>query len=294
MPKEGTHTGWPLLVGASKYGDYKQWYDEQSSTQLHQLGAKLVVDDGGGEMVFRYAHIAANAASAWRGRGMSNLGLYGDDGTLGADNGFLYAATITEAAAGATEITVTLSGAGGSNNITCAENELAGGYIVIMPAVWTGWIGGRIRSNTAAVAGVMTVTLVEGIQDACAAASPTRLTWNPYAYVGTPLTNGSAWRWTSVVGCLNLNATVDYYVWLQTWGPYVAQTSAYGTYDIGRGTHDRNVFFDGYGGFMSSAYMVANGHPAENYQRAGFVLANTYAPTETLSWMPLVMLQISP
>lgn len=147
---------------------------------------------------------------------------------------------------------------------------------------------GRIKSNTA-TSTTTTFTLKEGIIAAIDSTPSGKLNWNPYAYTGTPKTDSYCASRSSIVGCLNVNATADYYVWLQTWGPYICQPGgASGSYP-GEGVNQRIVFFDMYGGFLHWSASAA-------YQRAGIVLPCTVDPDADgrNGWATLVMLQLSP
>lgn len=250
-----------------------QWFTEESSTKNYKIGTRMVVED----MVFRYAHISAYRASAWRGRGMQNIGKQTSTNCL--DDGYRTSSAMTAAAAGATSVTVTID-----DSYSATANEFEDGVIALFPSTWTGIILGRIRSNTA-TSTTTTFALKEGIQDACGITSTSKINWNPYLYTGTPKTDSPIAFRSSPVGCLNVNATADYYVWLQTWGPYLGQ---YGMpTKPGEGKDYRCVYFDRYGAFI-------NGTDAGiTHQYAGFVLAGT-AEDQGDGWTPFVMLQLSP
>lgn len=251
-----------------------QWFTEESETKVHPLGTKLVVED----MRFTYSHINASSDSCWRGRGLANLGK-----NLGGGNSYLDASAMTAAVEHATDVTITVSG--------ITANEFENGIIAIFPSVWTGIITGRVKSNDATSASSTKFYLKEGVQAACGASSTAKIHWNQYAYTGKASTGDSVRFRCSQVGCLCENATVDYYVWLQTWGPYLGQ---YSTWKMGQGNYLRAVYFDTYGGMMPYSATASNGN-YKNAQYAGFCLGPSWNATDAAdSWTPLVMLQISP
>jgi len=252
-----------------------QWFTEESVAKLFPYGTKLVAED----TVHRYGHISAYRASAWRGRGMQNIG--NQTATSCAASGFRPATTMTAASSGAVSVALTLDG-----SYSATADEFENGVIAIFPSTWTGIVQGRVRSNTA-TSTTTTFTLKEGIVADCGASSTSKVHWNPYAYTGTPKTDSIVAFRSSIVGCLNVNGTADYYAWLQTWGPYLGQ---YGLEaQPGEGKYNRSVYFDTYGAFIQ-------GGDNEHRQYAGFSLPCT-ADTDAVGssgWSPLVMLQISP
>lgn len=250
-----------------------QWFTEQSKAKQYPLGTKLVVED----MVFRYAHIHESSDSCWRGRGLANLGknLNG--------NALLPATAMTAASEHDTDVTITVSGV--------SAGEFENGAMALFPSTWTGLITGRIKDNDATSGSSTKFYLKEGIQADCGAASTAKIHWNQYAYTGKASTSHYVRFYVSQVGCLWENATADYYVWLQTWGPYMGQ---YSTYKMGTSKWHRAVYFDGYGGMMeyNAADLYESGTSA---QYAGFCLGPSYDGTDTAdAWTPWVMLQISP
>ena len=252
-----------------------QWFTEESASKLFPYGTKLVVED----TVHRYGHINAYRASAWRGRGMQSIG---NQTTVNcAGTGYIGIASGTAASAAATSLTLTLD-----NSYSATANEFENGEVYLESSPWSGAVRGRIKSN-AATSTTTTFVLKEGIVAATGAAPNGKLHWNPYAHTGTPKTDSIVAFRSSIVGCLNVNGTADYYVWLQTWGPYMSQYGA--ALQQGEGKDVRAVYFDRYGAFIQGT-----GEEARQY--AGFSLACT-ADVDAIGssgWSPLVMLQLSP
>jgi len=266
----------PVIIYGKNLTGVDQWFNEESETQNYAIGTKMVVED----MVFRYAHINAYRASAWRGRGMQNIG--GQTSVNCSASGYLPVSAMTAASAAATSITVTID-----NAYSATANEFENGEIYLESSPWSGAVRGRIRSNTA-TSTTTTFALKEGIVAATSTTPSGKLHWSPYAHTGTPKTDSIVAFRSSVVGCLNVNGTADYYVWLQTWGPYMSQ---YGSTDQqGEGKDHRSVYFDRYGAFIQGTTAGID------RQYAGFSLACTADTDATGSsgWSPWVMLQISP
>jgi len=221
-----------------------QWFTEESAAKQYEIGTKLVVED----MVFRYAHIETNRASAWRGRGMHNLG---KQNTAHGANGYIPVGTATAASAAATTLVLTLgTWDSGTAAYEATADEFKNGEVYLESSPWTGAVRGRIRSN-AATSTTTTFQLKEGIVAAIGTSPNGKLHWNQYAYVGTAISDSQCAFRCSCVGCLNVNGTADYYVWLQTWGPYMSQ---YGSTDQpGEGKDNRSVYFDRYGAFVQGS-----------------------------------------
>ena len=174
----------------------------------------------------------------------------------------------------------------GDADYEATANEFENGEIYLESSPWSGIVRGRIKSNDV----TSTTTkfyLKEGIIAATSVTPNGKLHWNQYAHVGKPKTDSHCSRRCSVVGCLAVNATVDYYVWLQTWGPYLGQ---YGQPEQpGEGADNRSVYFDRYGAFVQLGAAGAS-------QYAGHSLPCTCDnDADGMSgWSPLVMLQIAP
>lgn len=256
-----------------------QWFTEESVVKLYDIGTKLVVED----MVFRYAHIETNRASAWRGRGMHNLG---KQNSAHNANGYIPIGAATAASAGATTLVLTLGTYdSGTASHSATANEFQNGEVYLESSPWTGLVRGRIRNNDASST-TTNFYLKEGIVAAISATPNGKLHWNQYAYVGTAITDSHASKKCSCVGCLNVNATADYYVWLQTWGPYMGQYGS--TTQPGEGNDLRAVYFDRYGAFVTGTSVT--------HQYAGHSLPCTMDNDADgfQGWSPLVMLQIAP
>jgi len=267
----------PVTIYGKSLTNVDQWFNEESATKNYAIGTKMEVED----MVFRYAHVNADSDSVWRGRGTLNLGKNAKVYT-----GHNYISAMTAASAAAETVTVTLTE-------DATADEFENGWMALFPSVWTGIVTGRVKRNDA-TSTTTKLYLKEGIQAACGAASTGRLHWNQYAYVGKPFTSADVTPgFSAVVGCAWVNCTADYYLWVQTWGPYMCQYSE--TEKPGQGRYHRSVYFDSYGGFLNPATESIYNETTGDAQLAGFSLPCALNSTDEGSgWSPWVMLQISP
>lgn len=109
--------GDPVTIYGKNLTSVDQWFNEESETKNYAIGTKMVVED----MVFRYGHIEVYRDSAWRGRGMSNLGKQTSVSHL--DAGYLNVSAGTAASAEATSLTLTID-----NAYAATANEFENGY----------------------------------------------------------------------------------------------------------------------------------------------------------------------
>lgn len=170
---------------------------QESSTQEHDLGAKIETTDG---RILRYVKVGATALVAGK--------LY-DGPAIVANHTNI--AVASAASAGATELTVTLGAT------AATANQYANGYLVVNDADGEGYTY-QIKSNPAADAsGSLTVTLYDedGLQEALTTSSEVTLVPNQY--------NGviihAATETGMPVGVAVTDATAGYYTWIQTRGP---------------------------------------------------------------------------
>lgn len=199
---------------------------------------------------------------------------------------------MTDAAVGATKITVTFDTDILGNSESFAHSErigvvpednLRGGYI----SLYTGDYRQQrmIVGNTAVLATdqSMIIELDEPLDHILTAGeSFCEILGNPY--VNLYVTSD---KWTSVMGMPNVTALVDESFWLQTWGilRISATTTATGT------QWQRHwVFNDGGAIIPHETDYNAEGH---DYQNAGFLIERTQTG-EAYEAAPFIMLQISP
>lgn len=175
----------------------KQGIHEQSDTLIYPIGTRFAQD----ERAWRYAKAVSAIRPSW-----------------GAITNMTFVEDATIAAAAAV----------GDKTITCTAvaavdaDHYAGGYA----AIWTGATANRlvcyrIKSNTAALLGAtFTVTLESPLVIALGADATVCLYQSPFAEVmdTTPTNEG----YGACVGISPIEVTINYYFWLQTWGPCVA------------------------------------------------------------------------
>lgn len=248
-----------------------QWFTEQSVDKLYPLGTKLVVED----MVFRYAQVYASSDSCWRGRGAQWFGR-GHGGNV-----YIPTTAMVAAAALAKEVTLTTPE-------SLLADEFENGRMALFPSVWTGIISGRIKTNDPTSEGSTKFYLKEGIQAACGPTSEAFVYVNTYKNVGKAKTSHGPRWWQRIVGGMNVNATLSYFIWLQTWGPWMGQYGS-STYKPGTHKYQEDVYFDPYGAIVEPEFL------GTHRQRAGFYLGQGYDGTDLgEAWTPMIMLQISP
>ena len=163
---------------------------EESSTQKHRLGTRLVI----GDRVFRYALAGATNLTAAYVCGMP--------GALTSED------TVTVAhAIGTMTVTVTASG--------IAANQFAEGYLVVDEGTGAGETY-KIKSNTATSGGLITCTLYDGLVTAWSTSdTDVTLIGSPYYKIIVVPTDGIIMP----VGVPLIAVTAAYYCWIQTWGP---------------------------------------------------------------------------
>jgi len=238
-----------------------------SETQLYPIGTKMIDSD----RVFYYAKA-------------SSVGVTSAD--VGVKNGYrqcvAYANVAAAAAKGATSLVIDVAATDGvAEDGAIAENELAGGYVVIFGHDDDTHVC-RIRANTAVDSGggEMTLTLQDEINATLVADSDHAECMHHWAY-GCE-TNASSLE--PVVGVSHTIVTASYYFWLQTWGPVWLAPQA----EVGDAAHDHQVVFRHDGSIDEHDY---SDEYTTKQQHAGFCLSHARAGGQAAVF---IMLQICP
>jgi len=231
---------------------------EESSTQQHPIGSRLIVDD----MVFKYCAAEADPGGT-SSTILPNMAVVNKAAPVAASA--ITAITST----GATAITCTVAGT--------AAHAYENGYIIQQPTVaWTQNGKLRIADNTTTV-----YTLKDPIVQTIASTDNLYFNKNMYADVGKNPTNIAGRQFTSWVAVPLLAITPSYYFWGQTWGPCCLQFGE-GSAHRGGETEDERFFgFNVYGGTATSNI--------PERMHAGFVIPYTFG-----TYSMLFMLQITP
>jgi len=193
---------------------------------------------------------------------------------------------VVDAPVGSRTIVVTVGAAdGAAHNGAIAENELRGGYCIITPHVANHRMHRMIRGNTAVVApgGPMTITLDRPTDFVLELVSHCECMANPFLL----LWQGNYPR-QPVMGLPMVGATVNQFLWYQTWGPSWAAPQAL----VGVGDHNVQLVFRHDG----SIDRHNDDDPTLEYaQHAGFVMTipslNLDDPAAQAS--PFIFLQIT-
>ena len=192
--------GQTMFFGTKLTGS-DQDYEEASAVQNYEIGAKMLKSDG---RVFYYAKAG---------------------GTLNPNFGckFVYPQAVMNAAmaaalVGALQVVITVgAGDGILSNGAIVANELVNGWMVVYTVGGVNRQVRKILANTAVLAGggAMTVTLDRPLTIALGGGATGECMHSVYANVQT----GGASFNVPVVGVANCAATINQYLWLQTWGP---------------------------------------------------------------------------
>ncbi len=210
----------------------------ESSTQLYDLGTRLVVD----ERVFRYARAGA--------------AINRSDGAMNADAWSLTNEEPNQnAAVGATTFKVV--------NTTATKDQYKGGWV----AIFTGRLQLRHIISNAASDGTDTEITIDGGLEEAITADSTWVTGYASIYYDTRTLSET---WTSVVCVPPIAVTSQYFYWGQTWGPCYLRAA--GTVP-GVTANDRDGYFAGTGALYGN--IQSEGATAGGYQRAGFLLPTT-------------------
>lgn len=176
----------------------QEWY-EQSLTQKHELGARLVVEDG---RAFRYTRAGAVALGIGE---LQQSALYGgSSATVQTD-----IAVQADAAIGATSVFVTLA------TDAATINQYRGGYFCISDVTGQGQYF-RINGNSVATGGgKCRVDLDHGLLIAVTTSSKVQMMTDPYNLcIQAPATTATG----LTLGVATMAVDINYYCWLQTWG----------------------------------------------------------------------------
>jgi hypothetical protein len=238
--------------------------------QRFEYGTRYLTRDG---RVFKYGHATAECQS---GYGAANYALCNISAVLAAD-----------AAEGDTTVKVTVTSGGYAASGVIAENELAGGYLILNNGVEDPQ-NFLILGNDASVSATTCLIHLDGpLWQAVTTSGYCEVLDNPYAHLYGGITIGSN-GFVSFMGipCRNLAAT--YNGWIQTWGPCWITPSSSGSSSPGYSAGDRECFFlaQGNGSIISgTGATVETGN-----QHCGFIINRSET---TAGGPPLVMLQIS-
>ncbi|MBA7702413.1 hypothetical protein ES703_111180 [subsurface metagenome] len=194
-------------------------------------------------------------------------------------------AVVADTPVGSRTVVVTVGGGdGAAHNGAIAENELAGGHCVLTPHTANHAMRRMIKSNTAvpATGGAMTITLDKPTDYILELVSHIEAMANPFLL----LEQGDFDR-QPVMGIPMLEATVNQFLWYQTWGPiWVAPQSADPAW-IGVGNHNITVVFRHDGTLQALVVDAAS----SQQQHAGFVMT---IPNGAGQAAPFIFLQITP
>ena len=170
-------------------------------------------------------------------------------------------------------------GIGGGGAI--AENELAGGFLVVFPVGMTNSFVCRILTNTKTTgASEMTLTLQDEIP-ILMAANTSHVECMASMFTGCETNSKSQ---EPVVGVAHFAVPGDNWFWLQTWGPVWLAPQG----EVGDAGHDHQVVFRHDGSLDEHDYSDAN---VRNQQHAGFTLSHSRTGGQAA---PFVLLQITP
>jgi len=257
---ELAHVDLPDLLGGNS--GHRIW--EVNTTQKYTLGARVVYPDG---RVFRYAKAGGTLIP---GQGCHSY----------QQQYIRYAVLAAAAAAGATQLSVTVNADDGevdTNDGALATNELQGGYCVIFDKSATNMVVLRkIIANTAVASGGGTtvITIDDPIPNALTTTDAIECMASPYFDVRNDSSDQRA-----IVGVPTMVAAANEYLWIQTWG--VCWVAPHDTVGTGANVHTAVFNHDG------SLGLHADG---AELQHAGFVLQRGRSNAQGA---PFIMLQIS-
>jgi len=241
-----------------------QYYDEASDIQHFTFGSRMVVD----ERVFHYASAG----------GTLNPG-YGAKQVLPQHVAFAAIAGCTQGEYTVVVTTTVNDGVLGDGHI--AANELSGGFIVIFTP-GNNAINRRIVANSvvgpAPLTYAMTVTVDRPWPVDVANTEHAEMMASPYRLVQT-----GNFPVASVMGMPQQIATVNQFIWLQTWGPtWVVPGGAW------IGNDNRRAVFLGNGSIQEYTWGDAL---VQQAQLAGYILCNGQAGA---AGAPFLQLMIAP
>lgn len=191
-------------------------------------------------------------------------------------------AVVADTPVGSRTVVVTVGGGdGAAHNGAIAADELRGGYCVLTPHTANHTMHRMIRGNTAVLApgGAMTITLDRPTDYILELVSHVEIMANPYLL----LQQGNFPR-QPVMGLPMVGATVNQFLWYQTWGPTWVAPQAL----VGVGAHNVEVVFR-----HDGSLDIHNPTDAmlQYQQHAGFVMT---IPNGVGQAAPFIFLQITP
>jgi hypothetical protein len=239
------------------------WEKVQSSGQKHKIGTRMLLDDG---RAFRYVELgAADIAAGAVVQAPAAVAHHDVD------------LAITTAASGVTSVTVTLEAT------AATADQYKDGYLFINDGATGEGHVYKIKSNAAGSSGgTCVITLEEDDPTVTALTNTTHLAGlavNPYSNVIISPTTVS----NVAIGVAPRLLTLDYYGWIQTWGPAAVLANAVGVI----GQHVRVGGASTAGGTEDMDFDGTH----ENEQLIGVQMQ--IAPTSTADYA-LIYLQITP
>lgn len=251
---------------------------------LYRVGDRVTTPDG---RVFRYSK--ANGIQYPQG------GSYNPLKTI--DVAVAPAQATGAGLVGSRTLTITKAAtAGVAGDGVIAENELAGGYVVIGNGSGQAPQMRGIVANPASAAGAasLTITLDAAITPLYISGTAYQLVtvgtttietyYNPYANLKNGLVTST--DYASFLGVPAVYCTTGQYFWLQTWGAcWITSNSV--TCDQ---ANDRDIYFVGNGSVVSGYDVTFTADHPLKFQKAGYALD---ASSSGSSNAPMVMLQIS-
>lgn len=198
-----------ILAPARSLTGVDQQYDEESAVQNFEIGSKMVVD----ERVYHYSKAVAALAYPTQFRLCVSI-----DQILAVND--MLSTTVTTVAGRVVTLTV-----GAFQGGVVAANELVNGYVECNAAGLYAWR--KIIANTAAAAGVMTITVDRPFGAIFAIGSQFSIHPSLYRNVDTAV-HAALVGFAPAIGLPPIPVTIDYYFWLQTYGPcFIGPTGAF-------------------------------------------------------------------
>jgi len=262
---------------------------EVSTTQYYRLGMRYALDD----RVYRYARSGGTLHNKW----LAKTAVY---------QSVMQAALADTSLIGSREISITVAATDGvyclfpakAADGSFAEDELAEGYLCAQTRLDQGTRGYLVQrkilhnSVVSAPGGLMVITVDKPLSyDLTSGADAfVDCMQSPYANVQTATPGEGEEHFSasycSCVGAPTMAALINEYLWLQTWGPYVAQADVV----VGTDPNNRQVA-EGPDGNLhpvvaSDAFNTTQG------QKIGYVLCNSNDVTSRGA--PFIYLQLAP
>jgi hypothetical protein len=231
---------------------------EGSITQKYAIGCRYDPCDGTGR-VFRYCKAGATILRASYAVGNTKSQYEGNTASTNAT------------AIGERKVTIPAT-ASGNSEVYSTKNCLQGGLLIQMNTARE-IRSYAIQSNTASDGTNIIVTLFDGVTYAIGASEWITVIPNPWSYAASGQTAESTPQENVqnlfVVGVTMLAWTINYYYWVQTWGPIFMVNSP------GMGTNggEKMLIFKS-DGSLDSASGLANAD-ASSYQIAGYIISDT-------------------